>query len=344
MADQAAETTAPDSGNKKVKRFRSPPYPFIALSKVIGRAKELHEKALHHQVGLKVLADAWGYGTKSSGLNQTIAALKQFGLLTDQGSGPKRQFQLTDQAIRIIRDPDPESIKRKKVIKKAALAPKIHNELWSIYGDSEISDIVLKTYLTLDRTEKDEAPYSATAADELIEEYKETISFAGLSKSDTVSLEEGDKGVDQAPDAHRRTEPKQYGGAHVGDLIQWESEGELKFESPCRVRAVRDHEGHEWVFIEGSETGILMTQVIVEEKGNETGKTDAMRPPVLPEVPTALGARKEVTSLDEGNATLIWPQEISADSYHDLEAWLNSILHKARRRAGVPEKEVKPED
>jgi hypothetical protein len=47
------------------------------------------------------------------------------------------------------------------------------------------------------------------------------------------------------------------------------------------------------------------------------------------------GMRKELTSLDEGQATLIWPNELSPESVEDLEHWLNGILRKAQRRAGL---------
>ncbi len=84
-----------------------------------------------------------------------------------------------------------------------------------------------------------------------------------------------------------------------------------------------------------------MAQVKVEAKAGDDPEHQAVTPPVLPlaDEPPATGKRKEVTSLDEGDATLLLPDEISADSYHDLAAWLNGIMRKARRRAGVPEPE-----
>lgn len=165
------------------KRFRSPPYPFIPLGKAIERVKQLHPKALHHQVSFSVLADAWGYGEKSSGLIQTAAALIQFGLLSDEGSGQKRKFQLTPDAIRIAQDIDPTSEKRRAAIQRAALAPKIHKELWEKYGNSGVSDMVLRNYLIFDRTDSDGAAFSASSAELLIEEYKSSISFAEITSS-----------------------------------------------------------------------------------------------------------------------------------------------------------------
>ena len=47
--------------------------------------------------------------------------------------------------------------------------------------------------------------------------------------------------------------------------------------------------------------------------------------------------KEEKGSLDEGEAVLIWPESLSAESVHDLEYWLKGVLKKARRRAGMPD-------
>jgi hypothetical protein len=190
----------------KQPRFRSPPYPSIPLGKAIERASALYLKALHHPVPIAVPASAWDYAEKSSGLFATLAALKQFGLLVDDGSVDKRRFKLTDAAIRIVRDQDPASEKRKSAVRTAALSPKIHTELWEKYGTAGASgsmDISLKSYLTLDRSDDGAAPYSDSAAEDLIAEYRQTLAFAGLLEDvsvpsgipfdvDTANLKEAD--------------------------------------------------------------------------------------------------------------------------------------------------------
>jgi hypothetical protein len=107
------------------------------------------------------------------------------------------------------------------------------------------------------------------------------------------------------------------------------------------VRAIQQHEGKDWVFIEGSETGIPMTQVLMEKKGSEAPPPGASAPR-LPEekrLPQP-GMKEEKNSLDEGEATLIWPENLSADSVHDLEYWLTGSLKKAKRRAGVKDEDA----
>jgi hypothetical protein len=178
--------------SEKTPRFRSPPYPALPLNRAMDRAMQLYGKALHHSVPISVAGNAWEYGIKSSGLFATVAALKQFGLLTDEGSGDKRRLKLTDLAIRLARYADPNSEKRRSAIRSAALAPKIHAELWEKYGAAGASgamDVVVKSYLTADRADDGEAAYSAAAADELVQEYRQTMSFSGWLDSNAPFAE-----------------------------------------------------------------------------------------------------------------------------------------------------------
>ena len=84
-----------------------------------------------------------------------------------------------------------------------------------------------------------------------------------------------------------------------------------------------------------------MTQVVIEKKATELPPLGTT-PPRLPEEKRAPqpGMKEEKNSLDEGEATLIWPETLSADSVHDLEYWLTGILKKAKRRAGIKDDEA----
>lgn len=165
------------------KRFRSPPYPYLSLPKAIDRVGQLYKKAQHYWVGMPVLADAWELSPQSGGLLKSAAALIQYGLLTDQGSGDLRKFQLTDAARRIVGDADPASERRKELLKAVALFPSIHRELWGQFNvPNSLSDAVLKNYLRFDRAETGEGSYSDQAADEVIQNFREAITFVGLDQ------------------------------------------------------------------------------------------------------------------------------------------------------------------
>jgi hypothetical protein len=183
--------TVDRSEGESAKRFRSPPYPQITLGKAIERARELHSKVRQNAVGSTVLASAWGYSESSGGIWTTAAALLQFGLLYDEGSGEKRKFQLTEPAIRILLDPDPTSLKRMAALQDAALAPKIHAELWEKYGPANgLDDVVIKTYLTLDRRDEGKAPFSDTSADEVIKVYRDAIAVASLAEGASITAQD----------------------------------------------------------------------------------------------------------------------------------------------------------
>jgi hypothetical protein len=53
------------------------------------------------------------------------------------------------------------------------------------------------------------------------------------------------------------------------------------------------------------------------------------------QTPTANCAKAQ-TKLDEGTAVLTWPDELSKESVEELEYWLNGIIRRARRKAGLP--------
>lgn len=75
-----------------------------------------------------------------------------------------------------------------------------------------------------------------------------------------------------------------------------------------------------------------------EEEPKDEAKPKGRKPMV--------GVREEAFTLDEGQATLTWPENISIESAADLEAWLQLIIKKAKRLAEKTERELgyEPED
>jgi len=49
----------------------------------------------------------------------------------------------------------------------------------------------------------------------------------------------------------------------IGDLVQWTSGGVDQFEPPRRVRGLRKHDGEEWAFVEGTRTGVPVSELTV---------------------------------------------------------------------------------
>lgn len=337
-----------DEAPKKKKRFRSPPYPSFDLGRAVERVTLLDKVAQHHEVGVGVLTEAWGMKSADGQVWRTAAALIQYGLVTDSGTGKTRKFRVSDSARRIVRDPNPDSEKRRAALQSAALLPMIHKTLWNRFGAAaEISDSVIKAYLTLDRQEEGDSPYSDSAADEVIASYRKTLEFAGLTSADSIQSDDEDdvNTVQQScvipPDTGNNDGFSGAGEApnpptvvRVGDFVQWESQGSLQFETPRKVRWVSDDKSH--IAVDGSDTGIPVEQVIVEP-------APAVPPPPLVKVPPAdpkladvnvtAGQRKAVFPVSDGDVTFIFPEGLTSDGIEELEAYLAVFLKKEKRLA-----------
>lgn len=169
----------------KSKRQRSPSYPGIGLEAALDRAKALYQEEGRNAAPTDAILQHWGYSAKSGPGLVTLAALKRFGLLTTEGAGKARLSKLARSIILDERDDSPE---RDTAIKKAALMPGIHRELWDKYQGQLPSNATLRHFLRLEKG------FTDGAADELIRQFRDTVSFAQLSESDELSDEFQDDG------------------------------------------------------------------------------------------------------------------------------------------------------
>lgn len=161
----------------KSPKGRSPSYPGISLKTAVERAERLYQQSKGHPLPLHAITDAWGYKSPKSGpASVTYAALKKFGLIEDEGSGQDRVGKLSDLALDILMSPD-----RGSYLKAAALRPEIHREMWREYGADLPPDSALKYELVRKRG------FTESGFSDFIREYRETIAYAQLSDSDSVS-------------------------------------------------------------------------------------------------------------------------------------------------------------
>jgi len=153
------------------KKGRSPSYPGIDLQAAIRRAEALYAHEKMHPAPIGAIVGHWGYTTHKSGIaSSQYAALKKFGLLTEEGSGNNRQGKLTPLAYSILHNPnEPE---RSAAIREAALNPQIHRELWEMYGADLPSEATLRYRLVTERG------FTEAGADDFVKEYRSTLDFA----------------------------------------------------------------------------------------------------------------------------------------------------------------------
>jgi len=241
--------------------IRSVNYPYIPLQEAVMLAHKLWDDVQKAGVDIGTVGKAWNFSEKSSGLRSSIAALRQYGLLDSTGWGETRKLKLSHRGLDIVTEQE-GSPKWLRAVAEAALAPKIYSEIFANFPDGlPPTDHAIGSYLL---REKD---FNKNAVPTFITNLRANLRFAQLNNPVIM------------PPAKAEPEPKKV--AEVGDLVQWESSGVLKLPQPMRVRAVQEHEGAQWVFVEGSETGIPMAEVLLQEKGEAKPQIQAA-PPTLP--------------------------------------------------------------
>jgi hypothetical protein len=255
---------------EKQPRFRSPPFPYVGLGKAMSKVEQLYAAVRHHAAAVPTAAKAWETGAKSSATLQSAGALIQYGLLEDEGSGESRKLKLTPLALKIVMDKRPDSVERAAALKDAALSPKIFAELFERYGTATgIDDALLVHALTAERVQQGKAPYSDESAADVLRVYRDSLGYAGLANSDKET-DVGPAPAEPPSEAAPTRIP-----AKKGDFAQWVSDGVVQFDEPRRVRAVSDD--GDWAFVEGSQTGIAMSELEIVQ-----APRPSRAPPTLP--------------------------------------------------------------
>ena len=190
MENQMNDNPVAQSANK---RHRSPAYPAISLASALQKAEVLRKEAGKNPMHVDTVLDVLGFKPKSGGGMATLSALLKFGLLVDEGTGDTRRARLTQSALDILLDDRPDSPEKASKLKEAALAPTIHRELWDRYQGAIPGDTTLRVYLRRDRD------FGDGAANELIKEFRETIAYAKLGETDSISVGEEDKTSTKKP-------------------------------------------------------------------------------------------------------------------------------------------------
>lgn len=186
----------------KTKKERSPSYPFISLRKAVDRAQSLYDGHRKEPTRLVALAETWEYSPSSSGLQQTVAAMKQFGLLEESGSGPDRKVQISDLARSILADLRP-GVKEQAIL-EAAGKPRMIAEYLPKWLPKRPSDAHCISELIFDRG------FGTPGAKAFLRVFDETVDYAGLKHSDIGG--EADSGSDVVDTDAEEKPPADEGG------------------------------------------------------------------------------------------------------------------------------------
>jgi hypothetical protein len=180
------------------KKERSPSFPFIPLKGAIERLEAFEKHFGRHSSPATLVGPAWGMKAQSSQSDQTLAALRSFGLLNYEGIGPKRLVSITEDGRRYLRAQQ-DSVKD-AVLKQAALRPRIIRKFWAIWGADRPPDAVALDTLIL------ENGFSDTGARAFLKVYDDTVAYAKLSGSDKA-VELGDANDDELGDENSSDPP-----------------------------------------------------------------------------------------------------------------------------------------
>jgi hypothetical protein len=249
MSEAVSEATA------KAKRDRSPSFPFISLRVATERLVAFEKYFSRHPAPAKKAGLAWGMKAESSQAAQTLAAIKAFGFVDYKGSGADLEATLSEDGRTYLRAQQ-ESVKS-EVLTRAALRPKAIAKYWQLWGADRPPDPICLDQLVL----KD--AFTQPAAETFLRVYDDTIAFARLSRSDTVtSNRDHEEGIED-DDGRGDPPPPPPPALKVGDYVQWISAGVEQFKQPRKIVEIFPDGKHAQVF--GSQTGIPMSDLHLAE-------------------------------------------------------------------------------
>ena len=161
-----------------IKKDRSPAFPFISLRIAVERLAAFEATFGRHPAPADKVGLAWKMKDKSSQAFQTLAALKSYGLVEYQGSGPERKAFLTSDGRNYLRAQQ-EPVKA-EILQRCATRPKAINMYWSMWGADRPPDPVCLDVLVI------QGGYTPSAAATFLRVYDDTVKFAGLAQTDSV--------------------------------------------------------------------------------------------------------------------------------------------------------------
>jgi hypothetical protein len=342
MSDIKTETS-PSGDEIRMTKFRSPNYPVIGLRATLNRSAQLYKKYKRNWIPINLAHKEWEYKEHSGTGNQVVSALRAFGLIEIEGREKERRIRLTDLAYRIFTHPTSNTPDWFALLKKAALEPPLYAELWGKWGGDEFPDNdLIKHYLL---HEREAGKFNPDTVDGFIDNFLDSLGFSRLLPDGTMDIpSEGESAGN---------EREQMVSVRVGDYVQWSPNGAHQFPDPLKVMGITDD--GQFAFVEGGPTGLPMKELSIQNLAQEPelAKVEMRQPPVnpffksAPNSPSPLAATPqpgmvEVKAvLDEGPVILHWPDNLSRESVEEFEYWIGGLIHRARRKAGLPREDQK---
>lgn len=299
---------------------RSPSYPNMTLSEAVEAIRKIEKPYRTAPVDRGDAAKLLGYTAGSGPSNKALADLAAYGLVERAGKG---ELRVTQRAQAILY-PDSAS-EFKANLRAAAFEPALFRDLRDRFeGLESPPEGGIATYLN-------RVGFNTNSIRPATKAYLGTLEYLKQHAA-TESHSQGESAV--ADSSSNDGAKPGYGGARVDDLVQWESQGVLQFAEPKRVRLVS--EDGEWVAVDGSDTGIPMSEVIVETPAAAAPKAAPPRFPLeAPRQAEAAapppGMRKVMWPIPEGDVILMFPSDLSDQGFDDLKAVMDLFIQQQKR-------------
>lgn len=175
MSDEQTQPVEPKADAKKQKH-RSPNYPYIGLEDALTRTRELIGVAGIAPIRITTAREVWDYQQGTG--NQVVAALDAYGLIIVEGVAEARLLKITTEARKILDNTSDSPA----LLKAAALAPPIHQEIWQHYnGVLPPDNRVLREYLVYSKG------FNPAYVEKFITQFRETLAFANVTASDKIT-------------------------------------------------------------------------------------------------------------------------------------------------------------
>jgi hypothetical protein len=238
----------------------------MGLEDAISAVEALHRQYRNSTIDREVAAKLIGFNTLSGPAAKALAALASYGLIERAGKG---EIRVTERSRTILYSDDVNE--RRDNLIAAAQEPPLFRQLRAKFPEMLVPprDGVI-TFLRRQN-------FNETAIKPATRAFLGTMKYLEQSG---VTESYGSQSSSESESSSSTRQPTRYGGAKVGDWVQWESQGVLQFTTPQRVRHVS--EDGDWVAVEGSETGLPMNEVIVQKPAPEAVQEPRSKAPTFP--------------------------------------------------------------
>jgi hypothetical protein len=163
------------SNKPKPSTHRSPAYPSISLPQAIEKIRDFWRAYTKNIVPRTTALERWGYTVTTGPAARVIAALKQFGLISEEDKGIKLTERGRDLATL------PKTDERYKNAANSALhSPTIYKKLLENYGEKLPDDSLLKAALERDHD------FNPKSTPGFIKDFRASIAYI-----DNLSVENG---------------------------------------------------------------------------------------------------------------------------------------------------------